>query len=194
MESATVAPKAIRCALEGYADRLRRVGHEAGALSPRLHRGLERLGLKMVLLETRRVQALKAQRNRQERRVGGGAAGPLGLVRDVHVKSEVSYRLRLLLTRTGGRSSAKFLDHENEIRHSLKVFGVKLSAVGRVGFEARVRELIGADALLAALTEPVLRARAALWSEYSKLHALPRTHGGPGRALPALHGGAGWWR
>ena len=49
---------------------------------------------------------------------------------------------------------------------------MKLSAVGRVGFEARVRELIGADALLAALTEPVLRARAALWSEYSKLHAL----------------------
>jgi transposase len=79
----------------------------------------------------------------------------------------VSYRLRLLLTRTGGRSSAKFLDLENEIRHSLKVFGVKLSAVGRVGFEARVRELIGGDALLAALTEPVLRARAALWSEYS---------------------------
>jgi len=35
-----------------------------------------------------------------------------------------------------------------------------------------VRELIGGDALLAALTEPVLRARAALWSEYSKLHAL----------------------
>jgi hypothetical protein len=49
---------------------------------------------------------------------------------------------------------------------------VKLSAVGRAGFEARVRDLIGGDALLAALTEPVLRARAALWSEYSKLHAL----------------------
>ena len=49
---------------------------------------------------------------------------------------------------------------------------MKLSAVGRVGFEARVRELIGGNALLAALTEPVLRARAALWSEYSKLHAL----------------------
>jgi hypothetical protein len=37
---------AIRCALGGHADRFRRVGHEAGALSPWLHRGLERLGLK----------------------------------------------------------------------------------------------------------------------------------------------------
>ena len=35
-------PEAICCALEGYADRLRRVGHESGALSPWLHRGLER--------------------------------------------------------------------------------------------------------------------------------------------------------
>ena len=61
-------PEAIGCALEGYADRLRRVGHEAGALSPWLHRRLERLGLKMVLLETRHVHAaLKAQRNKTDK-------------------------------------------------------------------------------------------------------------------------------
>jgi transposase len=66
----------------------------------------------------------------------------------------------------------QFLDLEHEIRHSSKVFGVKLNAVGRAGFEARVREFISGDALQAAPTESVLRARAALWSEYSKLHAL----------------------
>ena len=167
-------PEAIRCALAGYADRLLRIGHEAGALSPWLHRGLERLGLKMVLLETRHVHAaLKAQRNKTDKNDAFGVAQLVrsGWYRDVHVKSEASYRLRLLLTHRRALKR-KFLDLENEIRHSLKVFGVTLSAVGRVGFEARVRELIGGDAMLAALTEPVLRARAALWSEYTKLHAL----------------------
>jgi transposase len=68
-------PEAIRCALEGYADRLRRVGHEAGALPPWLHRGLERLGLKMVLLETRHVHAaLKAQRNKTDKNDALGVA------------------------------------------------------------------------------------------------------------------------
>jgi transposase len=46
------------------------------------------------------------------------------------VKSEASYRLRLLLTHRRALKR-KFVDLENEIRHSLKVFGVKLSAVGR---------------------------------------------------------------
>ena len=32
--SVATEPEAIRCALEGYADRLRRVGHEAVALLP----------------------------------------------------------------------------------------------------------------------------------------------------------------
>jgi transposase len=54
-----------------------------------------------------------------------------------------------------------------------------------------VRELIGGDALLAALTEPVRRARTALWSEYSKLRSLLVRAVARERALPAVHGGAG---
>ena len=74
---------------------------------------------------------------------------------------------------------------------------MKLSAVGRVGFEARVRELIGGDAMLAALTEPVLRARAALWSEYTKLHALlVRTWAGTSSASASwrCRVWVRWWR
>jgi transposase len=82
-----------------------------------------------------------------------------GWYRDVRVKSEASYRLRLLLTHRRALKH-KFLDLENEIRHSLKVFRVKLSAVGRVGFEARVRELIGGDALLLARCRRLCRADA----------------------------------
>ena len=108
--SVATEPEVIRCALEGYADRLRRVGHETGALSPWLHRGLERLRLKMVLLETRHVHAApKAQRNKTDKNDALGVAQLVrsGWYRDVHVKSEASYRLRLgSCSRTGGLSSA----------------------------------------------------------------------------------------
>ncbi|HLN26087.1 MAG TPA: IS110 family transposase, partial [Patescibacteria group bacterium] len=172
--SVATEPEAIRSALEGYADRLRRVGHEAGSLSPWLHTGLVRLGLTVVLLETRHVHAaLKAQRNKTDKNDARGIAQLVrtGWYRSVHVKSDASYRLRLLL---GHRRTLKrkFLDIENEIRHSLKVFGIKLGAVGRVGFEGKVRERVAGDDLLTALSEPMLRARAALWAEYTRMHAL----------------------
>jgi transposase len=69
----------------------------------------------------------------------------------VHVESAASFSVWLLLThrRTLKR---KFLDLENEIHHSLKVFRVEQSAIRRADSEARVHELIGADALRAALT------------------------------------------
>lgn len=45
-------PETIKAALKPYLGRLRRVGHEAGALSPWLHRELLKLGLPAVCLET----------------------------------------------------------------------------------------------------------------------------------------------
>jgi NAD(P)-dependent dehydrogenase (short-subunit alcohol dehydrogenase family) len=75
---------------------------------------------------------------------------PLGGLH-VHVESAASFSVWLLLThrRTLKR---KFLDLENEIHHSLKVFRVEQSAIRRADSEARVHELIGADALRVALT------------------------------------------
>ncbi|BAM91995.1 transposase [Bradyrhizobium oligotrophicum S58] len=48
---------AIKGALSPYLDRLRRVGHEAGALSPWLHGELLRRGLPAICLETQHVRA-----------------------------------------------------------------------------------------------------------------------------------------
>src|SRR5262245_49707375 len=84
-------------------------------------------------------------------------------------KSEESYRLRLLLTQRRNLKR-KFLDIENAIRHSIKTFGLKVGKVSRGRFEARVRELVAGDALIAGLTDCMLRARAALWQEYLRLH------------------------
>jgi transposase len=112
-------PEVIRCAVEGYADRLRRVAR--GGLIVAVAASRARTArLKMVLFETRHVHAaLKAQRNKTDKNDAHGVARLVrsGWYRDVHVKSEASYRLRLLLKhrRTLKR---KFLDLENEIRHS----------------------------------------------------------------------------
>jgi transposase len=165
-------PEAIRSALEGYADRLVRLGHEAGALSPWLHRCLEVLGLRMFCLETRHVHAaLKAQRNKTDRNDARGIAQLVrsGWFNPIYVKSNESYRVRFLLThrRTLKR---KFLDLENTIRHSLKVFGVRIG--NRASFEAAVRELVTSDPLLMNMMDSMLRARAALWQEYKRLHTL----------------------
>lgn len=45
-------PETIKLALKPYLGRLRRVGHEAGSLSPWLHPELLRLGLPAICLET----------------------------------------------------------------------------------------------------------------------------------------------
>jgi transposase len=166
-------PAAILSALKRFTGLLR-VGHEAGALSPWLHRTLQRLGLPMFCLETRHVHAaLKAQRNKTDRNDARGIAQLVrsGWFTPIHVKSEESYRLRLLLSHRRVLKR-KFLDIENEIRHSLKAFGVRLGSVSRGQFEAAVRAATADDPLLASLSEVMLRARAALWEEYKRLHQL----------------------
>jgi Transposase len=65
--AAPTEPEAIAAALEPFAPSLRRVGHEAGALSPWLHPELKALGLPAVCLEARHVRAaMSAQRNKTD--------------------------------------------------------------------------------------------------------------------------------
>jgi hypothetical protein len=60
------------------------------------------------------------------------------------------------------------------IRHSIKTIGLKVGRVSRGQFEARVRELVAGDPLIAGLTDCMLRARAALWQEYVTPRCPPR--------------------
>ena len=115
--------------------------------------------------------ALSAMRNKTDKADARGIAHIMraGWFREVHVKSEESYRLRLLLTQRRNLKR-KFLDIENAIRHSIKTFGLRIGRVGRGQLEARVRELVADDSLVAGLTDCILRARAALWQEYLRLH------------------------
>jgi transposase len=141
-------PDAIKLSLKPYLGRLRRVGHEAGSLSPWLHPGLLRLGLPAVCLETHHVRAaLKAQRNNTDKADALGIAHIMrtGWFRKAQIKSEPCYRLRLLLTHRRNLKR-KFLDLENAIRHSLKAFGIRsIKGVGRGGFAQAVREAVAGE-------------------------------------------------
>lgn len=171
---AATEPEAIARALAPWAATLRQAGHEAGSLSPWLQPGLRRLGVPAVCLETRHVRAaLAAQRNKTDATDALGLAHIVrtGWYRAAHVKSPAAYRLRLLLSQRRALKR-KCLDLENAIRHSLKAFGVKLGGVSRGRFEAAVRAAVADDPLSAELMDAMLIARAALWLQYTRLHAL----------------------
>lgn len=92
----------------------------------------------------------------------------------VHVKTTESQELRLLLSNRRTLLE-KRVAIDNEIRGTLKAFGFKIGAIGAigvVGFEARVIELLGERPRLFALVRPMLNAREALRQQCAVLHKM----------------------
>jgi transposase len=93
----------------------------------------------------------------------------VGLYRPVHVKTLASQKQRMLLT-SQRLLQSKALDIENDLRGTLRNFGLKLGLVGAVKFEDRVRELLADHPDLAAIVEPLLIARRVLREQLGVLH------------------------
>lgn len=151
---------------------LKRIGLEAGPLSSWLHAGLRAAGWPMVCLETRRLRAVtRTMPVKTDRKDAEAIAQAIrtGYFRMVHVKSEASQRLRVLL-RYRRLLQAKRLDLENELRGTLKAFGLKLGKVTTRSFAARLAELTGDDGYLAKLIAPMLAARDQLIASFNTLH------------------------
>jgi transposase len=149
-----------------------RIGLEAGPLSQWLHAGLVEAGLPAILIETRHVKAaLKAMTVKTDRNDARGMAQlmRMGWFRVVHVKAPMVQEIRALLT-ARKLLVAKLRDVESSLRGILRGFGLKVGAVSRGKFEARIRELVAGQAMLERIAEPLLRARAALRAEYASLH------------------------
>ena len=110
-------------------------------------------------------------RNKTDRNDARGIAQMMRLdwVRMVHVKSPESHALRLLLTNRK-TLQRKALDIENEIRRTLKAFGLKVGKVSRRSFERKVCELIGDQPWLGEMVRPMLTARAVLLDQLTRLH------------------------
>src|SRR5256886_2541644 len=82
----------------------------------------------------------------------------VGLYRPVHVKTLRSQKLRMLLTHRKLLQS-RAIAIENDLRGSLRNFGLKVGMVGTVKFEARIRGLVENLPDLAVLVEPLLIVR-----------------------------------
>ena len=149
-----------------------RIGLEAGPLSQWLHAGLVEAGLPAILIETRHVKAaLKAMTVKTDRNDARGMAQlmRMGWFRPVHAKAPMVQEIRALLT-ARKLLVAKLRDVESSIRGILRGFGLKVGAVSKGKFEARIRELVTGQVMLERVAEPLLRARAALRTEYTTLH------------------------
>ncbi len=165
-------PEALLAVLANPAYRLMRIGLEAGPLSQWLFSTLAEAGLPVICVETRHMRAvLKAQINKTDRNDARGIAQMMrvGLYRPVHVKTLRSQKLRMLLTHRK-LLQAKAIAIENDLRGTLRNFGLKVGMVGTVKFEARIRELVANLPDLAELVEPVLFARRVLREQFAILH------------------------
>ena len=150
----------------------KRIGLEAGPLSQWLYSALAEAGLPVICVETRHMQAvLKAQINKTDRNDARGMAQMMrvGLYRPVHVKTLRSQKLRMLLTHRKLLQS-KAIAIDNDLRGTLRNFGLKVGMVGTVKFEARIKELVENLPDLAVLVEPLLIVRRVLREQIGILH------------------------
>lgn len=155
---------------------LERIGLEAGPLSQWLCAGLRTAGFHVVCLETRQVKAaLSAQKNKTDRNDARGIAQIVrtGWYQEVHIKSQRSQEVRVLLTNRRMLSNQR-KDIDNELRGILRNFGLKVGKTGqgKGKFEARIRELLSQAPSLRAMVEPMLAVRKALVAEFERLHQL----------------------
>jgi transposase len=165
-------PAALLAVLKNPAYRFKRIGLEAGPLSQWLFSALAEADLPVICVETRHMRAaLKAQINKTDRNDARGIAQMMraGLYRPVHVKTLRSQKLRMLLTHRKLLQS-KAIAIENDLRATLRNFGLKVGMVGTVKFEARIKELVENAPDLAELVEPLLIVRRALREQIGILH------------------------
>jgi transposase len=168
----TSEPEALLQVLTNPAYRFKRMGLEAGPLSQWLYSVLIEAGLPVICVETRHMRAvLKAQINKTDRNDARGIAQMMrvGLYRPVHVKTLCSQKLRMLLTHRKLLQS-KAVAVENDLRGTLRNFGLKVGVVGKVKFEARIKELVETLPDLAVLVETLLIVRRVLREQLNVLH------------------------
>jgi len=165
-------PDALVAVLTNRSYHFKRIGLEAGPLSQWLFSALAEADLPVICVETRHMRAvLKARINKTDRNDARGIAQMMrvGLYRAVHVKTLRSQKLRMLLTHRKLLQS-KAIAVDNDLRGTLRNFGLKVGIVGAAKFEVRIRELVEGFPDLAVLIEPLLIVRRVLREQIGILH------------------------
>src|SRR5674536_146951 len=165
-------PEALLPVLKNPAYQFKRIGLEAGPMSQWLYSALAEAGLPVICVETRHMRAvLKAQINKTDRNDARGMAQMMrvGLYRPVHMKTLRSQKLRMLLTHRKLLQS-KAIAIDNDLRGTLRNFGLKVGMVGKVKFEGRIKELVENLPDMAVLVESLLIVRRVLREQIGILH------------------------
>jgi transposase len=168
------SPDAIAERLRSFDQTIERIGLEAGPLSQWIYGGLVDVGLAAICVETRHMHAaLSARINKTDKNDARGIAQMMrvGLFKAVHVKTPASQHRRLLLT-SRKLLQRKIYDIENDLRGSLRNFGLKVGVVGAVKFDERIRELVADHPVVASIVGPLLEARAVMRVQFAKLHRM----------------------
>jgi transposase len=150
-----------------------RIGLEAGPLSQWLYAAMQAVDLPVELLETRHVRsAFKAMTIKTDRKDALGIAHlmRMGWFRPVHCKSLPAQEVRALLTARKLLQS-KRIDVEMSLRGILRGFGLKVGPTTPRSFEGRVRDLVEGHAVLTAIANGMLSARAALVTEFKAIES-----------------------
>ncbi len=128
--------------------------HESGPLSIWLTRELAARGAPVVWIDARAAhKALSARMNKSDRAAAAGLAqlARTGWYREVHIKSEASDRLRLLLGARGRMIDIRG-GIEAQARGGLKTYGIRLGRVtqgrNRAGFRDQLRAATSGDPIL----------------------------------------------
>jgi transposase len=154
-----------------------RIGIEASNLSIWLCRQLIGSGFPIVCIETRHAKAAMAAQNVKTDRNDARAIAQMmqtGWYKAVHVKSDESQRLKMLVNNRKCLVIQR-VTLENQIRGTLKVFGLKTGKVTRQQYDARIRELIAGDGELEAAVIPLLEVRALLINQIRLLEKMLQT-------------------
>ena len=165
-------PEALLAVLKNTAYHFKRIGLEAGPLSQWLFSALAEAGLPAICVETRHMRAvLKAQINKTDRNDARGMAQMMraGLYRPVHVKTLRSQKHRMLLTHRKLLQS-KAIAIDNDLRGTLRNFGLKVGIVGTLKFETRIKKVVENLPDLVVLVEPLLVVRRVLREQIGVLH------------------------
>jgi len=156
-------PGPLIARLAEWSGKIDLAGIEACPLSEWLHRGLREVGIPVVCVETRHAQRFLSTRPvKTDRNDARGLAEMmrLGHYRPVHVKSPAAQSVRTTLVARMQLVSAQ-LQIENTIRGLLRLYGLKIGAIHRNRFAARVAELLEMAGMpdLSAAIEPLIRVR-----------------------------------
>lgn len=154
-------PTDLVVALFPYKDDIELVGLEACPLSEWLYGALTEAGFRAVCIEVRHAHRFLSSRpNKTDRTDARGIAEMmrLGHYRAVHVKSAEAQRVRTVLN-ARERLVEQIIKIELTIRGLLKVYGLKVGAVHRCTFAARVETLLESAPDLRIGIEPLLDVR-----------------------------------